>query len=259
MAVQFDPGPPEHYARHFAAMPDYAPFKQFFWYDWGPVFYRGRLDGSARILCIASDPGATERVVGRTLVGDAGQRVQGFLAKLGVTHSYLCLNAYSLALIPSEAAGGDDVLDAPDHKAWRNALYDMAKTADVQAIIAFGVQAQRAAAKWPGKGATPLFNLPHPSSHDPVALANAWREAIAQLRTIVPPDEAGGASLPNYGEQIVEADYRSIPKRDLPFGLPNFVGDDAWLRAQTPPRYASVTRPRPDDRHTLIWAAPRSG
>lgn len=79
----FDPGPPSAFAQMFAAAPDYAPIRQHFWYDWGPVFYRGRLDGSARLLCIASDPGPTERIAGRTLVGDAGQRVQGFLSKLG--------------------------------------------------------------------------------------------------------------------------------------------------------------------------------
>jgi uracil-DNA glycosylase len=237
-------------------MPDYAPFKQFFWYDWGPVFYRGRLDGSARVLCIASDPGPTERLVGRTLVGDAGQRVQGFLAKLGLTRSYLCFNAYALALIPSQDAGGDDVLDAQDHKAWRNTLYDMAKTAGMQAIIGFGVQAHRALAKWPGKGTMPVFNLLHPSSHDPAALTESWRAAIPQLRALVTPDADGDATLPNYGAQVVEADYRPIPKRDLPFGLPAFVGDDAWLRAQTPARFGSVSRPRPDDRHTLIWIAP---
>ena len=81
--VDFDAGPPPAWATRFASSPDYGSFKQHFWYDWGPVFYRGRLDGTARLLCIASDPGPTERVANRTLVGDAGQRVQGFLAKLG--------------------------------------------------------------------------------------------------------------------------------------------------------------------------------
>ena len=161
----------------------------------------------------------TEPVVGWTLVGDAGQRVQGFLAKLGLTRSYLCLNAYALALIPSQAAwAGDDVLDAPDHKAWRNTLYDMAKTAGVQAIIGFGAQAQRALAKWPGKGTTPVFKLPHPSSHDPAALADGWRAAIPQLRALVTPDADGDATLPNYAAQLAEADYRPIPKRYLPMG-----------------------------------------
>jgi uracil-DNA glycosylase len=91
--VEFDPGPPPEVAEHFARVPSSAPHRELSWYDWRPVFYRGRLDGSARVLCIASDPGPTERVAGRTLVGHAGQRVQGFLHKLGLTRSYACLNA----------------------------------------------------------------------------------------------------------------------------------------------------------------------
>ena len=82
--VSFDKGPPAAVANHFAKLPDIAPeHRELFWYDWGPVFYRGRLDRRSRLLGIASDPGPTERVVGRTLVGDAGQRVQGFLERLG--------------------------------------------------------------------------------------------------------------------------------------------------------------------------------
>src|SRR4051812_41099192 len=81
--VAFDKGPPAALAQHFADLPDIADDQRpLFWYDWGPVFYRGRLTGKARFLGIASDPGPTERIVGRTLVGDAGQRVQGFLEKV---------------------------------------------------------------------------------------------------------------------------------------------------------------------------------
>jgi len=87
--AEFDPGPPAAFAAHFANSPDYSPFKTRYWFDWGPVFYRGRLDGSARALCVASDPGPTERVACRNLVGDAGQRTQGFLAKIGLTRSYV--------------------------------------------------------------------------------------------------------------------------------------------------------------------------
>src|SRR3546814_1553331 len=108
--IEFDKGPLQPFARIFAACPDYGELKRHFWYDWGPIFHRGRTNGSARVLCIASDPGATERIAARTLVGDAGQRVQGFLAKLGLTRSYLLLNAFSYALIPSQASQGDNVL-----------------------------------------------------------------------------------------------------------------------------------------------------
>ena len=76
----FDSGPPSAWATLF----DQAPLAHYvdhpsgrFRTQFGPVFYRGRLDGTARLLCIASDPGPTERVACRTLVGDAGQPRRG--------------------------------------------------------------------------------------------------------------------------------------------------------------------------------------
>src|SRR3954467_15699922 len=120
--MDFDPGPPSALAQHFEDVPSYSSKRDCFWYDWGPVFYRGRLDGSARFLGIASDPGPTERIACRTLVGDAGQRVQGFLTKLGLTRSYVLVNAYAYALLPSHAGDATAMLSEPDHLAWRNKL-----------------------------------------------------------------------------------------------------------------------------------------
>lgn len=62
--------------------------------EWGPIFHRGRLDGSARVLVIGQDPAQQETVIRRILVGEAGRRLQGFLAKLGITTSYVCSNTY---------------------------------------------------------------------------------------------------------------------------------------------------------------------
>jgi len=256
--VEYDPGPPPAFADKFDALPSYAPFKDHFWFDWGPVFYRGRLDGTAKVLCMASDPGATERIAGRTLVGDAGQRTQGFFAKLGLTRSYLCLNAYSVALIPSHANQGAAVLTDPAHLAWRNSLFDLAKGPHLQAIIGFGVQAQKAVSLWPGRGSVPFIRIPHPSSHDESVLVTKWAQAVTQLRAIVTPDPDGNITLPNYGAKFTEADYRPIPRCDLPFGAPAFLGDDSVGRAAVPRRLTSVSRPSPDDRHTLIWVAPKS-
>lgn len=259
MNIEFDAGPPPAWATLFSQVPDYGAFKQYFWYDWGPIFYRGRLDGSAKVLCIASDPGATERIVGRTLVGDAGQRVQGFLAKLGITRSYLCLNAFAYGLFPSQSSHGTAVLKDASQKLWRNQVYDKAKGASLQVIIAFGGEAQNAVKLWPGKGTTKVFNLPHPSSHDAAILASKWRDAVVQLRGIVTPDADGNINLPNYGATVAEADYAPIPKRDLPFGLPAFTGDDAWVRKTSAQGQGSgVSRPSPDDRHTLVWKAPKT-
>jgi hypothetical protein len=251
----FDPGPPEAFARHFGQAPP-PPVPERFWIDWGPVFYRGRLDGTARVLCLASDPGATERIANRVLVGDAGQRVQGFLAKLGLTRSYVCLNAFSWALFPSESEHAPEMLADPTQLAWRNALYDMARSPSLQAVVAFGAVARSALALWPGRAGLAVHEVPHPSSHDPAALIDAWRDAVTALRPAVTPDDDGDPTLPNYGPTFTEADYRPIPRADLPFGVPAFLGDDGWNRKAG--GRSSVSRPSPDDRHTLIWRAPRS-
>jgi uracil-DNA glycosylase len=256
MSIEFDPGPPPDFAQRFAQLPSYEEFKEMFWYDWGPIFYRGRLDGSARVLCIASDPGPTERLALRTLVGDAGQRVQGFLSKIGLTRSYLCLNAFAYALFPGKASKAGIVLKAPAHLQWRNDLFDTAKTANVQAVVAFGEQAQDAVELWSGKSGLSIFNIPHPSSRDPKKLLDEWRAAVTQLRTIVTPDPDGNSTAPNYGTTFREADYAPIPKRDLPWGFPDWFGDDSRGRKAKPRRNNCVRRPIPDDRHTLIWTAP---
>ncbi|MGN6662994.1 MAG: uracil-DNA glycosylase family protein [Solirubrobacterales bacterium] len=237
----------------FAEVPD-PPVKEDFWFDWGPVFYRGRLDGSARLLCIASDPGPTERVAGRTLVGNAGQRVQGFLAKVGLTHSYLCLNAWAYALHPSAASAEVKKLKEPAQLEWRNRLYDAATGSKLQAIVAFGDMAQEALALWDGRPDVLVCEIPHPSSRDEKKLLDAWRQAVTELRAKVPPDPDGSTAGPGYGSKLAEADYAPIPAFDLPFGAPSFLGNDAWVRKGGGAN--SVSRPSPDDGHTLIWQAP---
>ena len=257
-ATDFDPGPGPELAEVFAAVPAPAD-PSAFWFDWGPVFYRGRLDGTARVLCIASDPGATERIAGRTLVGNAGQRVQGFLAKLGLTRSYLCLNAFAYALHPSHSAHAGRMLAEPAPLAWRNRLYDLAARAPLEAIVAFGVNARDAVALWTSRPQVPLVEIPHPTSHDAQRLLAEWAAAVERLRTIVTPDPDGATSAANYGRTFSEADYAPIPRFDLPFGAPRFLGDDAWARRRHPPLDSTVTRPSPDDGHTLIWVAPDGG
>jgi uracil-DNA glycosylase len=254
---EFDKGPPAAVATLFASVPD-PPNKADFWFDWGPVFYRGRLSGSARVLCIASDPGPTERIAGRTLVGNAGQRVQGFLTKLGLTKSYVCVNAWAYALHPSKADEGEASLDEPAQLKWRNKLLDAVTGPELQAIIAFGGMAQKAVALWANRPGVTVYEVPHPSSRNATKLLDDWRAAVTQLRGVVTPDPDGDNTGPNYGSRFDEADYAAIPRRDLPFGVPAFLGNDAWVRALPGTAQNSVERPSPDDGHTLIWRAPRT-
>ena len=256
--IEFDKGPTKVIAKLFASAPDYTNHKESFWYDWGPVFYRGRLDKSAKVLCVASDPGPTERIGCRALIGNAGQRVQGFLAKLGITQSYLCLNALIYALYPSQLGKAKKIIEEPEQTKWRNKLFNKVTGDKLQAIIAFGVNAQEAVNLWPDKGNVSVFNTYHPSYHDPVKLINAWRDLILQLKDVVTPDADGNVNLPNYGAKFSEDDYAPIPKRDLPFGFPEWFGDDRWGRTGKPKHNNCVSRPNPDDRHTLIWIAPQS-
>jgi uracil-DNA glycosylase len=256
-APEFDPGPPAALAEHLAAVPGYPiEDRALFWYDWGPIFYRGRLDGTARFLGIASDPGPTERIAGRTLVGDAGQRVQGFLTKLGLTHSYVLVNAFAYAVHPSASSKARKLLADQDHLDWRNALYDAVVGSELQAIVAFGGNAQAALALWNTKPDVPTFEIPHPSDHDTADLLAKWAAAIPQLREAVTPDSDGDNTGANYGSDFTEGDYARIPFRDLPFGLPSWVGDDSWGRTATPRHNNSVERPSTDPDHSLLWQAP---
>ena len=83
MSQAFDPGPVSEpfatLARNYPGPHTYDPDR--FRVEWGPIFHRGRLDGSARILVLGQDRGQHESIAHRCLVGEAGQRVQGFLWK----------------------------------------------------------------------------------------------------------------------------------------------------------------------------------
>lgn len=255
--VSFDKGPPAPVARHLARLPDIPPdLRPLFWYDWGPVFYRGRLNRRGRLLGIASDPGPTERIVGRTLVGDAGQRVQGFLERLGLTSSYTLVNAFPVAVHPSQVSRALPFLADPDQLAWRNRFYDMVVGPDLQAIVAFGGNARRALELWDPRPDVPVFEISHPSNHNEDALLDQWRAAVPALREVVTPDPDGTVTGADYGTDFTEGDYRPIPAADLPFGLPDWVGDDAWGRLSTPKRHNAVERLRGDTERTLAWRAP---
>src|ERR687889_1757315 len=94
--AEFDPG---YGAEPFRTLVESAPGAEAyppdaFRLEWGPIFHRGRLDGSARVLVIGQDPAAHEAIARRILVGEAGQRAQGLLARLGIDRSYVFVNTF---------------------------------------------------------------------------------------------------------------------------------------------------------------------
>lgn len=256
MAIEFDKGPSSSLAALFSQHPDYTPVKNFFWFNWGPVYYRGRLDKSAKVLCVASDPGPTERIPGRALIGNAGQRLQGFLAKIGITKSYVCLNGFIYSLHPSHLSDGINLLTDTAHTKWRNKVFDKVTGTKLQAIVAFGDVAKKTVALWSGKGSVPVFETYHPSYRGQESVLTAdWNRVVTALRGIVTKDPDGNVALPLYAAAFKESDYSPIPRRDLPFGTAEFLGDDQWLRATGGDN--SVSRPSGDE-FTITWKAPNT-
>ena len=270
--AQSDPGPTGAMKALMDATPDYEAEvgdATTFWYAFGPVLYRGRLDGSARVLCIASDPGPAECLpfARRTLIGDSGQKTQGFLAKLGLTRSYVLVNAFAVAMRPSQKSKGLRVLRTNAVIAGaRHRFYDgLLNGGALQAIIAFGEIAQEAYDLWaasnPAVKAVPVFKVAHPAGVDREGTGNdpalrLWRSAIRKLRKIVAADLDGDASGPNFGSYFTELDYERIPRWDLPAVAPVYVGDDSWGRAATPRHNNCCTRPSPDDLVSLELTPP---
>ena len=90
--------------------------------EWGPVFHRGRLDGSATVLLIGQDPAANEAIVRRILVGVAGKRTQGLLRKLGLTRSYVMVNTFLYSVYGQQ--GGEKHRNDPKIAAYRHQWLD---------------------------------------------------------------------------------------------------------------------------------------
>lgn len=103
--MEFDPGyGHEPFASLVHGVPGLSVYRrQRFRTEWGPVFHRGRLDGSARVLVIGQDPAAHETIARRVLCGHAGHRVQGFLHKAGIDRSYVIINAFAYSLYQPDA------------------------------------------------------------------------------------------------------------------------------------------------------------
>ena len=214
--------------------------------EWGPIFHRGRLDGSARVLVIGQDPAQHETVVRRVLVGEAGRRVQGFLAKLGIARSYTIVNAYLYSVYGSvKTATKKGAALVAYRNRWLDALM---AGGGVEAVVAMGQAAGEAWQLWKatpsGQASSVAFAaVTHPtqpesaSGGDKTKLAAETKKLLANwnsgLQILAPavlhPDVA--TPLVPYGEAWVDGDRIGIPEADFPAGLPPWMHEnDGWAR-----------------------------
>src|SRR5205814_5424182 len=92
-------------------------------------------------------PRAHESFVRRILVGEAGQRVQGFLARLGIESSYVMLNTFLYSVYGQR--GGERHKGDPGLLAYRNRWLDaLLVGSGVEAVVALGHLADDAFRSW---------------------------------------------------------------------------------------------------------------
>ncbi len=213
--------------------------------EWGPIFHRGRLDGSARVLVLGQDPAAHEAVLRRILVGAAGKRVQGFLAHLGLTTSYVMINTFLYSVYGQQ--GGNKHKNDPAIAAYRNTwIAAILDHQPIEAVVAFGGLADAAWHRWlaspeaVGRPPLPYRHVLHPTSSDSAGGSAATKKAAmkamlasynvaieALIPAIAHPDTADRVAP--YGDELRLEDLPSIPQVDLPAGFPTWAtSTDSW-------------------------------
>jgi uracil-DNA glycosylase len=243
----FDPGYAQEPFRTLVAdVPDGVVFpSKDFRVEWGPVFHRGRLDGTARLLIIGQDPAQHEVIARRALIGGAGHRVQGFLAKLGLTRSYVMVNVFPYSVYGQ--GGGNRHKKNPAITAYRNQWLDALLPGQIQAVVALGQLADVAWQAWRGTAAgtgfagiyTPVTHPTQPESSSKgnkakreaatAKMLTGWNAALAMLHPAIPPDVP--APLVPYGSKFLPTELPDIPQEDFPAGSPAWMcGNADWAR-----------------------------
>lgn len=250
--IEHDPGPDPDWSAFFADAPldKFQAHPNDFRLDFGPVYYRGRLDGTVRVLVVGQDPAANELVGHRVFIGASGQRVQGFLRRIGIRRHYLMINTFLYPVFGQFVGTLRQLSQDPDVLGFRNRLLD--KIADenpLQAIIAVGSAARDALERWPGVVDLHVQHITHPSARDNEALLRNWNDGLTALRGLVEPEIEATPDSAIYGTDWVDADNEPIPRNDLPFGVPYWHGVGSH-----------ATRARKNDNKTdhkrIIWKAP---
>jgi uracil-DNA glycosylase len=233
--------------------------QQDFRTEWGPIFHRGRLDGTSRVLVIGQDPAQHETVLRRILVGEAGTRLQGFLAKLGIDKSYTLVNTFLYSVYGQ--AGGNKHKNDPAIRDYRNKWIDaVVSTQPLEAVLALGHLAMEAYEQWKAtpsgaKSKLPFASITHPTAPESASkgshtkhveemkkmLAN-WNAGLTALAPAIKhPDTARPLVL--YGTDFVPGDKVPIPARDVPAGTPRWMfANDGWaVRTGTTPAEKRAT------------------
>ena len=113
--------------------------KDKFRYHMGPLFYRGRLDGTARVLVVGQEGATDEAIVHRAFAGGTGQKVQNFLNAIGITKSYICLNTFVYSIYEQyDAYTAEIAMEGPIAEHRNEILAKVFAENDIQLVLTFG-------------------------------------------------------------------------------------------------------------------------
>ena len=217
------------------------------------------------IVVLGQDPATHETIGGRILVGEAGQRIQGFLARLGITTSYVMINTFLYSVYGQ--GGGEKHKDDPLIAKYRNQWLDkLIVGQSVEAVVTLGRLADQAFQAWratPKGQASGVFQqaVTHPTYPESSSASGQTTKAEAMakmlenwnvgLQALAPhitqPDVPRPLEL--YGTALEDSDLAPIPEADLPAGLPPWMRSlKAWASRARPA--VPHCRPRPTSRRT---------
>ena len=250
---EHDPGPTSAsgWAALFAETPNYRGLglavlhREAFRWHHGPMFFRGRLDGSARVVLVGQEGAQDESLSHRSFTGGTGARMQHFLRHLGMDRSYLFLNSF---VYPIFGQYTDDLRPLAQDPAspiaqHRNRILDKAIVdGDGRLVVAVGRAAKESIATWVkahGGNADPdhldnatLGSLPtrvrlvgvvHPGSvsGSTSAIKADFQRACNRIKSWLDADPGWLPADPGVPRNLDAAyQYKSaaIPYRDFPFG-----------------------------------------
>ncbi|MCA9522600.1 MAG: hypothetical protein KC609_16595 [Myxococcales bacterium] len=130
-------------------IPEYTLSGEKFRYTMGPLFYRGRLDGTARVLVVGQEGATDEAMVHRAFVGGAGQKIQNFLNSIGITKSYLMVNTFVYSIFEQFDPFTKELAETGPIKDHRNAILEkIYQENPIELIITVGSAAHGSVGVW---------------------------------------------------------------------------------------------------------------
>ena len=243
--VRHDPGPNTSWVEYLADTPAQVVIENEAGvdtnndFDQVPNWYRGDINGTPWLLIIAQDFGSDRVIAGRTLVGDAGQKINHFLVNIGAGVDYLMVSPYPYPL--NDTVADHDVLDlsmSSSLAAYRNGLLTkVLAEKPITMVLTFGELAQSAFADVSSGYSGTWISLAHPRD---ASAPLSWNDGMTQLMShpalngLFTPYTVAG-----YGDQRT-----MIPRIDLPWGMPLWFGTSGDLSEQP-------------DESWIFWNAPK--